>query len=226
MSKRSKISGVIAHLEERFGREVWQPDHDVLDNLILTMLSQNTSDLNRDRAYGRMRERFKSWREVARAEVSVLEEALRPGGLAQQKSRRIQDVLVWVEETEGRMSLDFVCDMSVSEAIDLLTKLPGVGVKTVAVVLAFACGRDVFPVDTHVHRICRRLGFVPRNATAEKTFYLMEEIVPSGEKYSFHINLLKHGRTICKAQNPRCWDCPVYRACEYEGKEAQREKGG
>ncbi len=218
MTSQEKIAAIIDRLEARFGEEKWQPGRDPLDVLVLTILSQNTTDLNRDRAYQRLRQRFPHWHDALQGDVEELEDALRPGGLARQKSRRIQEILRWVQETQGRMTLDFVCDLSVEKAIDLLTRLPGVGVKTVAVVLAFACGKDVFPVDTHVHRICRRLGLVPNDASAEKTFYLMEKRVPPGKKFSFHINLLRHGRTLCKARQPRCLECPVYEYCEYDGK--------
>lgn len=225
MKIEEKVAAVVARLEARFGEEKWRSGGDPLESLILTVLSQNTSDVNRDRAYQRLRQRFPTWEEVLSADLKELEDALRPGGLAQQKAPRIQQILAWVKETQGRLSLDFVCELPVDEAIRLLTRLPGVGVKTVAVVLAFACGKDVFPVDTHVHRICRRLGFVPSKASAEKTFAIMEELVPAGKKFSFHINLLRHGRTICKAQNPRCWECPIVEYCQYEEKEERLAAG-
>ena len=145
------------------------------------------------------------------------------GGLSNQKSVRIKSFLKWVKETFGRLSLEVLDSMPAEEAYGLLCTQKGIGVKTVAVTLLFACGRDIFPVDTHVHRICRRLGLVPDNASAEKTHWLMAPLVPQGKALSLHLNLLSHGRTVCLAQRPRCGECNLKRLCVYYRSEVREQ---
>lgn len=194
-----------------------------LDNLMLTMLSQNTNDRNRDMAYGRLRERFPTWEAVLEADATEVVDAIRPAGLANQKGERIQAVLRWIQARYGRLNLDALCDMDAQTAIDTFCQLKGIGVKTMAVVLTFSCGKDVFPVDTHVHRLCKRIGLVPPNtSSAEQTFELMRTQVPEGKALSFHLNLINHGRAICKARKPLCDQCPLTRHCDYHVAELAR----
>ena len=212
---RAKVRAVNDALEAHFGVPVRQGASDPLTSLIVTLLSQNTNDVNRDRAYASLRERFPTWERVRVASPQAIAEAIRVGGLSRQKSVRIKRILQWVKERYGALSLDAIQDMPTQDVFELLGALPGVGLKTVSVLLAFACGRDVFPVDTHVHRISGRLGFVPANASAEKTHRLMADLVPKGKAYSFHINLLKFGRTLCKARRPCCSECFIVKHCLY-----------
>ncbi len=187
-----------------------------LENLMLTILSQNTNDHNRDIAYQRLRERFPTWDAVMHADAAEVIEAIRPAGLANQKGERIQTILRWIQARYGRLNLDALCEMEPQEAIDTFCQLKGIGVKTMAVVLTFSCGKDVFPVDTHVHRLCRRIGLVPSDTpAAEKTFHLMRDRVPEGKAFSFHLNLINHGRAICKARKPLCDQCPLTIHCDY-----------
>jgi endonuclease-3 len=187
-----------------------------LDNLILTVLSQNTNDRNRDIAYQRLQNAFPSWEAVMEADVEQIIEAIRPAGLANQKGRRIQGILQWISAQYGSLNLDFICEKDPQEVMQTFCQLKGIGVKTMAVVLTFSCGADIFPVDTHVHRLCRRLGLVPsETASAEKTFELMQSRVPQGKAFSFHINLIEHGRQVCKARKPLCEQCPLTELCVY-----------
>ena len=187
-----------------------------LDNLMLTILSQNTNDRNRDIAYQRLQHVFSSWAAVMEADVEQIVEAIRPAGLANQKSRRIQGILQWIYDRYGALNLDFLCEKDPQEIMQTFCQLKGIGVKTMAVVLTFSCGADIFPVDTHVHRLCRRLGLVPpETPSAKKTFELMQSRVPPGKAFSFHINLIEHGRQVCKARKPLCEQCPLTNVCEY-----------
>lgn len=187
-----------------------------LDNLILTILSQNTNDRNRDIAYQRLQHAFSSWEAVMEADVEQIVEAIRPAGLANQKSQRIQGILQWIYEQYGTLNLDFICEQDPQDVMQTFCQLKGIGVKTMAVVLTFSCGADIFPVDTHVHRLCRRLGLVPsETSSAEKTFELMQSKVPPGKAFSFHINLIEHGRQVCKARKPLCKQCPLTDVCDY-----------
>jgi endonuclease-3 len=223
MTLEKKLNAVIARLEESYGVEKWQPKkRDVLDSLIETVLSQSTSDWNRDLAWEALKQNCPRWEQVIKLSKKELARIIRPAGLGNQKAERILEILKWIKKTYGRLNIDFLCELSTDEAITTFTKLKGIGIKTMSVVLAFACGHDIFPVDTHVHRLCRRFGFVPTNATAEKTHELMQAMLPKGKAFSFHVNLLKHGRQICKAQNPLCGRCPVFDACEYELKWQRR----
>ena len=217
-SKRERTAEITAILERAQGEPKWRGPSDPLDDLVRTLLSQSTNDNNRDLAYGRLRERFPTWREVMEAPREQVEEAIRPAGLGNQKSGRMIEMLRWIEKEFGGLDLGFLHEMPVEEAFERFTAVKGIGVKTIAVVLMFACGRDVFPVDTHVHRICRRLGLVPEGADAVKTFRLMADLVPPGKSYSLHMNLLRFGRTVCTARKPRCPECPLYKVCPWPEK--------
>ena len=186
-----------------------------LDALIHTILSQNTNDRNSGRAYESLRTRFPRWEDVLHADPAQIADAIRVGGLAAQKSVRIRDLLAWVKERYGELNLDIVCDMEIEEVFDTLCALPGIGPKTVSVTLLFACGKDVFPVDTHIHRVTRRLGLIPSNCSADKAHILMAELVPPGKSYSFHLNLIRFGREICHARTHECDRCPLPEYCPY-----------
>jgi endonuclease-3 len=215
LNTNEKVVNIVAALEEKFGIPQRKTNHDPLSNLILTVLSQNTNDKNRDQAYKRLKERFPTWEQVMQADGKEIEDAIRPGGLAHQKSERIQNILKWIHQEYGSLNLDSLCMMNPEEAIEKFCQLKGIGVKTISVVLMFSCGVDIFPVDTHVHRICRLLGLVPQNTSAEKTFWLMQPFIPKGKSFSLHMNFLKLGRTICLARKPRCEQCPINQYCDY-----------
>lgn len=207
------IGSIIQTLEQHFGIPHWPGPGNPLSSLIMTILSQNTNDRNRDQAYRALRAQFPTWEAVMNADVGAIASAIRPAGLANQKSARIQEILRWIDQTYGALNLDFICNQEPATVIETFLKLKGVGIKTISVVLMFACGVDIFPVDTHVHRLCQRIGLVPENATAEKTFALMQPLVPAGKSYSLHMNFLKLGRTICKARAPQCSICPIRLDC-------------
>jgi len=211
----AKAAKVTAALEKTFGVPARDSILDPLSNLMLTVLSQNTNDKNRDQAFSSLKKRFPTWDQVMRADVREIENAIRSGGLAKQKSENIQNILKWIFQEQGSLNLDFLCDENPDTIIEKYCQLKGIGIKTITVVLMFSCCIDVFPVDTHVHRICRRLGFVPDKATAEKTFWLMKPHVPEGKSFSLHMNFLKLGRTICLARKPRCGACPIFEYCDF-----------
>jgi len=191
---------------------------DLLEVLILTILSQNTNDLNRDRAMENLKKHFPTWESVAKADRKKVEDAIRVGGLAHQKSARIQDVLLWVKKTFGRYSLEGLDKIPTSEARDMLMNLKGVGPKTAAIVLLFGLGRPLFPVDTHIHRVTTRLGLLPEGATAEKAHELLGALFPQKRYYSSHLNIIQHGKTICKARKPVCNSCVLIKTCHWPEK--------
>jgi endonuclease-3 len=202
------------HLLDEYGDHPWHP-RDPVATLVNTILSQNTNDVNRDTAYERLLESFPTWEAVRDAPEEELVEAIRPAGLGPTKAPRIQGALQRITEREDNITLDFLRDMSSKEARDWLTDLPGVGPKTAAIVLCFALGKPAFPVDTHVHRVSRRLGLIPDGTGREKAHDVLEEIVPEAIYYPFHLNLIAHGRTICHARNPECEHCILRLDCEY-----------
>ena len=186
---------------------------DPLEELILTILSQNTSDTNRDRAYDAMRARYPTWEALARARPRDLVRAIRVGGLANTKAPRILAVLREIREREGGFDLSWMESATDREVEDYLISLPGVGPKTVACVLAFSLDRPALPVDTHVHRVASRLGLLPRGASAAAAHRLLRDVVPARLRVPFHVGLIRHGRTICKAGRPRCERCPIQDIC-------------
>ena len=188
-----------------------------LEMLIATVLSQNTNDKNSHRAYSQLRQRFSSWDKVAHSPLRSLKSTIRVGGMANQKASRIKEILAGVKSRYGKYDISTLMTKSDADVIEALTELNGVGVKTASCVLLFSLGRDVFPVDTHIHRICSRLGLV-NGKTPERTFELMRPLVPKGKAYSFHTNLIRFGRKICRSNKPACEICPIYDECVYEGK--------
>jgi endonuclease-3 len=209
---RRRLRALVRRLEKRYGPLETPRSLDVLDELILTVLSQHTSDLNSERAFGLLRTAFPTWEGVVAAPWQEVAEVIRPGGLANTKARRIQAVLGEVFEREGRYDLERLSGLSDAPVRDYLGSLSGVGPKTVAVVMGFALGRETIPVDTHVHRVAARLGLVPRTS-AERAQRLLEEQVPHELKTPLHVGLIRHGRETCKAPQPRCEECVVFEFC-------------
>lgn len=206
---------ILARLEALYGMPEWKPRQKPLEELIHCILSQHTSDKNSSRAYRLLRQRYRSWQAVAEAPVEELAETIRPGGLANQKAPRIQAVLRAIYQVRGEYSLDWLRDLPTPEARKFLLSLPGVGPKCAAIVLCFALGRPVIPVDTHVFRVSWRLGLIPKSLGEAKAHDALEAIVPEPLVYRFHVALIRHGRAICKAQRPRCTECPLQEFCAY-----------
>lgn len=186
---------------------------DPLDELVLTVLSQHTSDVNAERAFADLRAAFPTWQSVVDAPAERVADAIRRGGLANTKAPRIQAILREVRDREGTYDLSRLAAMSDADARTYLTSLPGIGPKTAAVVLSFALGRDAIPVDTHVHRASRRLGLVPPRSSAERADRLLHDLVPDGLRTPMHVALIRLGREICKAPVPLCASCPLKDLC-------------
>ena len=211
----AKVRRVAEVLEDIYGEPPRVGRDSVIDSLISCILSQNTNDVNSGRAWLRLKKRFPTWRDAAKAPVSRIEEAIRPGGLAPSKSRRIKAILRRLDDDYGEYSLEFLHEMGDEEAFEFLTGLDGVGAKTAAVVLLFALERDVFPVDTHIHRLAQRMGLAPEGATRDGVFDLMKPLVPARGAWSLHINLIRFGRDRCRKRSPLCESCPLGRECLY-----------
>jgi len=213
----SKEQALAVHraLIQRYGQRPWQPRLDPVGELISTILSQNTNDVNRDRAYEQLRQRFSNWEAVRDADPDELEETIRIAGLANSKGPAIQRALRQISAERGEISLDFLEDRPLDEARQWLTNLNGVGPKTAAIVLLFSFNRPAFPVDTHVHRVSRRLGLIGPKISREKAHQILEALLPPETYYAFHLNLIAHGRQICHARQPRCGDCPLLDWCKY-----------
>ena len=213
--RAAKYGPVSRLLLERYGIPTWRPYLAPLDELVDCILSQSTNDANRDRAFDGLKARFSSWEAVRDADVGDVIDAIKPAGLANQKAPRIQQVLRTITEQRGSLTIDFLDALELEEARAWLVSLDGVGPKTAAIVLCFAFNRPAFPVDTHIHRLGQRIGFVPAGITAEKAHPLMEAIVPPQDHYAFHLNMIRHGREICHARKPECERCPLTVCCDY-----------
>ncbi len=206
-------SELIAILGRAYGRVPPQPSGDPMAELVLTLLSQHTSDHNSGRAFHRLIERFPAWDAVLAAPTAAVEEAIRPGGLAPTKAPRLQQLLAAVRERAPAYNLAFLARLPLAEAKAWLRALPGVGPKTAACVLLFALGRPALPVDTHVDRVARRLGLVPPATTAERAHELLEAQLRPQQVYAFHVDLIQHGRRTCHARAPACARCPLLERC-------------
>ncbi len=212
MDKSEKLEEIAARLRAHYGPIRRRPGGDLLDILIGTILSQNTSDLNRDRAYTELRRRFPIWEDVLSAPVEKVERAIQGAGLYRQRARRIKEVLARLAEERGELSLEFLRKLPDEEAERWLLSLPGVGKKTAYIVLLFGLGRPFFPVDTHIARVTRRLGLVGEK---EEPHAALAPIVPEGMELELHLNLIRLGREVCRPRRPRCEACPLGDLCDY-----------
>lgn len=213
MTPRRKVEAVCRRLERLYGAVQPPPRWPVLDELVATILSQHTSDINSGAAYDELCRRFADWDAVRRAPVARIEQAIRGAGLSRQKAPRIKAVLDTIHADRGQLSLDFLRRRPTAQALDYLRAMPGVGPKTAACVLLFACRKPVLPVDTHVHRVSRRLGLIGSRTDAAAAHEELATLVPPARVLEFHILLIRHGRKTCIARQPRCAECPLLDLC-------------
>jgi endonuclease-3 len=217
------INEIANRLKQQIGHRSWQSHGDPIDELVATILSQNTSDTNTARAFASLRARFPTWQSVIDASLDEVAESIRSGGLANLKAPRIQAVLLAIQDRFGALNLDRLRHLSVRDARAELTKLKGVGPKTASCVLLFSFGMPAMPVDTHVHRVTQRLGIVPVAESAEAAHETLERALGADrdEVYAFHMNLIAHGRTVCLARKPRCERCTLAECCDYINKSGE-----
>lgn len=202
-------------LADKYGPPTWRSHLSPVGELVSTILSQNTNDVNRDIAYDTLLARFPTWEEIRDAEETQIIQLIKTAGLANQKGPAIQNALKVITAERGQIELDFLKEMSSLEASDWLIKLKGVGPKTAAIVLLFSLDMPAFPVDTHVYRITGRLGIRPEKMNAAKAHtYLAEQFEPD-TYYPVHLNIIRLGREVCKARQPLCQECPLNQICEY-----------
>lgn len=205
-------------LLEFYGEPVWRNPLPPVDELVSTILSQNTNDVNRDRAFESLRAKFPTWEQVRDAATDEVIEAVRVAGLANQKGPRLQQVLRDITAQRDSLDLSFLADMPVEDARAWLTRFKGVGPKTAAIVLCFSLNRLAFPVDTHIYRVTGRIGLRPEKMTVEQAHPHLESLFPPETYYAAHLNFIRLGREVCAARKPKCPVCPVYDLCNYEPK--------
>lgn len=212
---KAKAARVDRLLTKTYGREVLELDDDPLDTLVETILSQNTTDVNSHRSFTALKKAYPSWGSLLGEDYRKVSRVIRSGGLPDLKAQRILHALAFIQRERGRLELDFLRNMDPPQADAWLARIKGVGPKTRSIVLLFSLGMPAFPVDTHVHRVSRRLGLVPYKITREKAQDEMARLVPKSEFYNFHVKLIQHGRAVCRARNPRCEECMLRSECDY-----------
>lgn len=215
MDSKDRALSVHNKLIDFYGFPDWRNPLPPIDELVSTILSQNTNDTNRDRAFEALIARFPTWEEVRDAETSQVIETIRPAGLANQKGPRIQEILLQITQQRGELDLSFLEDMSTDEARQWLMQFNGVGPKTAAIVLQFSLGKPAFPVDTHIYRVTGRVGIRPEKMNAEKAHEFLADLLPPETYYPAHLNLIRLGREICQARKPDCHLCPLQEICDY-----------
>jgi endonuclease-3 len=213
------IDEIVNLLKKQHGPPAQRPKRDPLSELIAALLSQNTSDANSERAFADLVTTFGTWERVMRADASDIAEAIAAGGLSNVKAPRIKAILEQIQSERGALDLMFLNDMPLEEARGWLKVLPGVGPKTAACVLLFSLGRPALPVDTHVYRVSRRLGLIKSNVSPDEAHRILQKKVPVDKIYEFHMNMVRHGRRVCRAQRPLCDECLLREGCRF-GKRA------
>ncbi len=207
---------IIQNLERAYGvPENSRHRSDPLDMLVQIILSQATSDTNSHRTFAALKRRFPTWDAVLRARESTIARTIQSGGLANQKAAVIKSLLRQIREERGTLDLSFLHDVAPAEAVSFLSRFRGIGPKTIACTLLFACQTEVFPLDTHIFRILRRVGLIPEKCTDRRAHEIMNAVVPAGKFYSFHVNLIRHGRQLCRPRDPLCQRCPIVEYCDY-----------
>ena len=212
---KAKAQHVYKTLLAQYGYPRWREPLPALDELISTILSQNTNDANRDLAFMRLKERFSNWEQVRDAPVTEIIDAIRPAGLGNQKGARIKKLLQQITVERGDLNLDFLQNASIEDARAWLVRFKGVGFKTAAIVLQFSLGKPAFPVDTHIYRVSGRLGLRPQKMTAEQTHMHLEGLFETDQYEAAHLNLIRFGREVCLARKPLCTICPLNSVCPY-----------
>lgn len=216
--QKEKALQVHHMLLKAFGEPIWRNPLPAIDELVSTILSQNTNDINRDRAFDSLRAKFPTWEQVRDANTDDVIEAIRVAGLANQKGPRLQQVLRDITSERGSLDLSFLTEMSVEDARNWLTRFKGVGPKTAAIVLCFSLNMPALPVDTHVYRVTGRIGLRPEKISVEQAHPYLEGIFPPETYYAAHLNIIKLGREVCHARKPMCLQCPVNELCAFEPK--------
>lgn len=212
---KRKYQTVFEILADAYGEPTWRQHLPPVDELVSTILSQSTSDINRDKGFYALKGKYADWESVMAAPEEDIVETIRSAGLANQKGPRIQAALRHIQNEQGRISLDFLDTMSLDEANEWLVSIKGIGPKTAAIILLFAFGRPAFPVDTHVHRITKRLGLISPKVTADKAHKILQNMGDAETFYPLHLNLIRHGREVCRARSPQCDGCPLQSHCDY-----------
>ena len=210
---KSLATIILDKLSLKFGEVAWKPRLDPLPELVYTILSQNTSDKNSERAFKNLTSVFRNMESLVDADITIIEKCIKIGGLAAIKSARIQKVLQTIIHLRGNLDLSFLADIPLENAKDWLKKLPGIGPKSAAVILCFSFGRPAMPVDTHIYRVASRLGLIPNKASFQSAHDILENLVLRKEIFRFHVYLIQHGRKICKAQKPLCGSCILKNDC-------------
>lgn len=223
--RRKQYTQIARRMEDEYGYPEWRQHLPPVDELVSTILSQSTTDSNRDMAFDTLKERFESWEAVRDAPEQDVIDAVRSAGLANQKGPRIQAALRFLTEKRGAITLDFLAGMDVKAAKDWLTQINGIGPKTAAIILLFAFNKPAFPVDTHVHRVTKRLGLIDGKTNAERAHDELAAIVPEDDYYPAHLNFIRHGREVCQSRRPRCEDCMLTAFCDYYHTQQTAEDG-
>ena len=207
------VAGTVELLLSEYGPFDEEPRLDPAHEVVLTILSQHTSDINSSRAFKLLMERFGSLEAVAQGSIADIEVAISPGGLARVKAPRIKEVLNLILELNGSLDLSFLREMPLNEAKEWLKQLPGIGPKSAGIILCFSLGMPAMAIDTHIYRVCRRLGLIGPKVTADKAHDILEAMVAPEQVFQFHVGFITHGRQVCKAPRPRCAECVVAARC-------------
>ena len=215
IKEEKPFSYIVQNLENTFGEPKLAKKSDALAMLINIILSQATTDTNSRRTFENLEKKFGTWGKVSAAETNEIADAIRLGGLANQKASVIKDLLMQIKEKHGTLSLKFVDKMTDEAARDYLLQFRGIGPKTAACTLLFALHKEVFPLDTHIFRILKRMGILPEKITDAKAHKLLDELAPHGKFYSLHVNLIRLGKKICRPREPLCDECPLIEYCDY-----------
>jgi len=209
------IRYIIQNLERVYGVPENSRRSDPLDMLIQIILSQATSDINSHRTFAVLKRSFPDWDTVLRARESTIAATIQSGGLANQKAAVIKSLLRQIKQDRGTLDLNFLHTLAPEAAVEYLSQFRGIGPKTIACTLLFACRTEIFPLDTHIFRILRRVGLIPLKCSDRRAHELMNAIVPARKFYSFHVNLIRHGRALCRPRDPVCERCPIVEYCDY-----------
>ena len=222
----ARIAQAVERMAQEYGPFPEERRLPPTEEMVFTILSQHTSDINSGRAFARLMDRFGSLEAVARAGIAEIEIAIAPGGLAKVKAPRIREVLQKVLELNGgSLDLSFLREMSLPEAKAWLRQLPGIGPKSAGIVLNFSLGMPAMAIDTHIFRVCQRLRAIDAKSNAEKAHDVMEAKVPSEEVFRFHVAFINHGRRVCRAQRPLCGECVVGDMCPSRRKLMEKTAG-